>query len=297
MFEACVLGGHPESLPGMLCCLVRLLGSCAVPAVPARPCCAVELERAVAGDIVSIAGVAAAGIADTVAAPEVLQALPPGGHPVGRTVIGGGAGEGTAAEVGAWECRAGGGMFAAAADHRWALQSAGVPSHFAPDRPTIGACTPHSPALRCPAWPRCRQDRPPHPQHGVWPQHLAAGGPRGQPADGHEDRGPPAGACLPACLHRAVVHSLPGCWLHHTVCPALFAHPALPLLILPPAPCPLPHPSSAAGGGRDECVAAGAGGGGQRRGVVRGAGARRAAAGPADRWVERGVGAVVNGVC
>jgi hypothetical protein len=42
-------------------------------------CFAVELERSVAGDIVSIAGVAAAGIADTVAAPEVQQALPPGG--------------------------------------------------------------------------------------------------------------------------------------------------------------------------------------------------------------------------
>lgn len=38
----------------------------------------VELEQAVAGDIVSIAGVAAAGIADTVAALEVDKALPPG---------------------------------------------------------------------------------------------------------------------------------------------------------------------------------------------------------------------------
>lgn len=37
------------------------------------------MERAVAGDIVSIAGVGAAGIADTVAAPEVSEALPPGG--------------------------------------------------------------------------------------------------------------------------------------------------------------------------------------------------------------------------
>ena len=46
---------------------------------PCCACCAVELERAVAGDIVSIAGVAAAGIADTVAALEVQKALPPGG--------------------------------------------------------------------------------------------------------------------------------------------------------------------------------------------------------------------------
>ncbi|KAL4439803.1 hypothetical protein ABPG75_002804 [Micractinium tetrahymenae] len=38
----------------------------------------VEVERALSGDIVSIAGVGAAGIADTVAAPEVAQALPPG---------------------------------------------------------------------------------------------------------------------------------------------------------------------------------------------------------------------------
>ncbi|GAB4823663.1 hypothetical protein N2152v2_010709 [Parachlorella kessleri] len=38
----------------------------------------IELDRAVAGDIVSIAGCAAAGIADTVAAPAVLQPLPPG---------------------------------------------------------------------------------------------------------------------------------------------------------------------------------------------------------------------------
>lgn len=38
----------------------------------------VEVERAVAGDIVSIAGVAAAGIADTVAALEVAEALHPG---------------------------------------------------------------------------------------------------------------------------------------------------------------------------------------------------------------------------
>ena len=38
----------------------------------------VEISRAVAGDIVSIAGVAAAGVADTVASPEVTVALPPG---------------------------------------------------------------------------------------------------------------------------------------------------------------------------------------------------------------------------
>ncbi|KAI3431850.1 hypothetical protein D9Q98_010602 [Chlorella vulgaris] len=38
----------------------------------------VDVERAVAGDIVSIAGIPAAGIADTVAALEVRQALPPG---------------------------------------------------------------------------------------------------------------------------------------------------------------------------------------------------------------------------
>ncbi|EFN51124.1 hypothetical protein CHLNCDRAFT_141310 [Chlorella variabilis] len=38
----------------------------------------VELEGAVAGDIVSVAGVAAAGIADTIGAPELQQALPPG---------------------------------------------------------------------------------------------------------------------------------------------------------------------------------------------------------------------------
>ena len=38
----------------------------------------IELERAVAGDIVSIAGVAAAGIADTVAVAEVSEALCPG---------------------------------------------------------------------------------------------------------------------------------------------------------------------------------------------------------------------------
>lgn len=42
------------------------------------PLCAVEVDRAITGDIVSIAGVAAAGIADTVAAPEVEAALPPG---------------------------------------------------------------------------------------------------------------------------------------------------------------------------------------------------------------------------
>ena len=45
---------------------------------PHLPASAVELERAAAGDIVSLAGVAAAGVADTVAAPDVAQALPPG---------------------------------------------------------------------------------------------------------------------------------------------------------------------------------------------------------------------------
>ena len=77
--------GNPRAAPhcftSLLCPLFlpTTYPACSIyPYDSCLPLLAVDVARAVVGDIVSIAGAPAAAIADTVAAPEVAEALPPG---------------------------------------------------------------------------------------------------------------------------------------------------------------------------------------------------------------------------
>ena len=153
---------------------------------------AVELDRAVAGDIVSIAGVAAAGIADTVAALEVEAALPPGEkefcewlHRTAIDTIQGRRQEVAQALPLCQSLMVIVLLSCAVRQDRSILLPAMLP---------VPNCVTALKACVCCLPPaRCRPDRPAHPRHGVRSQHLAAGGPRGLAADGHQDRRPAAG--------------------------------------------------------------------------------------------------------